>query len=284
MLNDSTSVKPPASAATGATAVSMQIITLSPDGERTQALLAELAGQGLEASTYAAVDGRNGLPALEAPERLDEARALRYRQVPLTGSEIGCYLSHYRVIRDAYRAGEQQLCVLEDDVSLEPEFAEVLGGLLACSDPKFEFVRFMGLKRHRRKRVQQLPEERWLTRPVKGLCGTQGYLINRGGMEKVLRTGAAIWRPIDKFYDQFWDSDLACFAIEPHVIYELPSQSSIRHSSTGKVGSLWQRTLGKRLLKVWRSSQRRLYQFRRWSEFRPAEAVGERYGRTERIH
>ncbi|MEM1433768.1 MAG: glycosyltransferase family 25 protein [Pseudomonadota bacterium] len=261
----------------------IQIITLEPQSSNVRVLTAALAAEGLEASCFPAIDGRQQAPALEAGEYLDEAAALRYRRTLLTRSEIGCYLSHLRAVRQAFEEGVERLCLLEDDVALEAGFGDVFRGLQDLTDQRYEFVRLMALKHRRRKPAKTLPANRMLTRPFKGLCGTQGYVVNRNGMRKILEHGTRIWRPIDKFYDHFWDTGLACYLVEPHIIFELPSPSSISKSTTQHPAASPLQGLQKTGLKLWRSWRLRLHRWQRFAEFYPHTRTRGAYGRTERI-
>lgn len=260
----------------------VRVITLNSESSHCRALVDALTAQQVNHELVAGVDGRHEMPALSADETLDQARSLGRRQVLLTSSEVGCYLSHLRAIRTAYEAGLERLCMLEDDVELEPSFAEVLTAL-ASLGTDVELVRLMGLKIHKRKLVAPLATEHMLTRPVKGLCGTQGYVINRAGMEKVLRHGAVIAEPFDKFLDHFWEIDLRCYAVEPHVICERPSESTIRKNSRDKAAKPFAARLSKHVVKIKRSINRRAYLGQRRAEFHPAEKPAERPGRTARM-
>lgn len=160
------------------------IISLDRSAPQVAALTRQLATAGYASTVIAAVDGRQQQPALEAPETIDGHRALRYRQTLLTSSEIGCYLSHYRALRDARAAGDERICILEDDVALEDDFASVFGALEQLPPTTYEFVRLMGLKRHKRKTLQCLPADRQLTRPVPQALGPalqrQLFKLRRG--------------------------------------------------------------------------------------------------------
>ncbi|MFA7553092.1 MAG: glycosyltransferase family 25 protein [Spongiibacteraceae bacterium] len=213
------------------TKTNIQIISLNPASADCRRLLNELNQQGLTTEIFSAVDGRHATPAFVGDEVLDLKATLKYRRSALTSSEIGCYLSHLRAIRNAYENGIEKLCLLEDDVRLEPHFAEVLAAAFELPNT-IEFIRLMGLKVHRRKLLQPVNDNYALTRPLKGLCGTQGYIINRCGMIKVLEFGKTISEPIDKLYDHFWKMDLRTYSIEPHIIWEEASSSSVAKKNT----------------------------------------------------
>jgi glycosyl transferase family 25 len=261
----------------------IKIITLHPDSEKVRELTSQLTGQGLKYEIVDGVDGREAFPSLEEGESIGQLEALKIRQVELTKSEVGCYLSHFRTIKKSYTAGFERVCILEDDVLIEPDFGEVFRSLENLSD-EFEHIRFMGLKLHRRKNVCQIGKRHQLTRPIKGVCGAQGYIINRCGMEKVLQKGHVITEPIDKFYDHFWNTKLRSYCVEPHIIWERPIiKSSIVKASRYVAAKPLGKRLRKHIIKLQRGFKRRVYILKHWSDFLPAKKPDHPMGKTSRI-
>lgn len=262
---------------------SIAIITLNPTSEQFQELLGLLSGQGLNAKIVEGVDGRKNFPSLEGEESLNQNRSLKTQLVELTKSEVGCYLSHFRTIQNVYNKGLERICILEDDILIEPDFKEVLNATEKLPD-EVEHVRLMGLKRHKRKEVCKLNKNYQLTRPVKGLCGTQGYILNRSGMKKILQNGSTIAEPIDKLYDHFWEIDLKSYCIEPHVIWERPIvESSIVKLSRDKAAKPFSKFLRKHIIKLRRCFKRRAYILRHWNDFFPSTKPAVPMGKTARI-
>lgn len=247
-------------------------------------LFEELSMMGLAAETFDAVDGRSDFPELQADERIDQKKSLKWQQIQLTSAEVGCYLSHLRIIKEAHSAGLQHICILEDDILPEPFLADALKAIQALRS-EHELIRLMGLKIHPRKVIQPLGDLAHLTRPAKGVCGAQGYVVNRSGMEKIIKKGSSIAEPIDKFYDHFWDIDLACFCVEPHAIWEREhTQTTIKKNSRDVVTKPLLARLRKHINKVRRSMKRRCYMATRSIHFFPNAAPPLPLGRTKRIH
>lgn len=260
----------------------IRVITLNPDAEATKTLVDSIRATGFSVECFAAIDGRSTLPELQADESIDQRDSLKRRLITLTNTEIACYLSHLRAIKQAHVEGVEHLCLFEDDISLEEEFASVINKVIALPE-EFELVRLMGLKRHKYKVIDQLAEKYKLVRPVKGLCGAQGYVLNRKGMEKIIKHGSCIREPIDKFYDHFWEIDLRCYAIIPHVIWERPHQSSIKKESLMAAVKSNGNGLRKHWYKVVRSVHRKVYLLMRFFEFWPTKKSKGYVGRTTRM-
>ncbi len=163
--------------------IRIQIISLNPQSDDVQNLIRNISNQGLTPEIFNAVDGRTNFPSLQENETLDQAQSLKRRFIPLTKTEVACYLSHLRAIRQAYNDGVERFCLLEDDISIEANFSTVLKELLELPE-EYELIRLMGLKRHPYKVVKTLQDGTQFTCPVKGLCGGQGYIVSRAGGTK----------------------------------------------------------------------------------------------------
>lgn len=258
-----------------------RIISLNPQAELVQNLQSTLQEAGIAVQIFPAVDGRRGMPPLLEGERLSQTRALVYRRAPLSSSEVGCYLSHLRAIRQAYEANLSHICIFEDDVVAEPGLGELLREIVQLGDD-FHLVRLMSLKIRKRKVVQTLPSGYSVVRPLRGALGTQGYVLNRIGMQKLLEASDPIHMPIDKIMDSFFLYDLHCFSVEPHAIYE-----QLRNTNVAKTGGKLDRRLWVNALwflnKLNRSIRRRLHYLRHYDGFYPAVKPSGRLGKSQRI-
>lgn len=257
------------------------VISLNPEAEGPQKLIAELKKQGLSAEFFPAIDGRGGTLPLEGNERFRHTLAMVRHGKFLTGSELGCYLSHLRAVKKAYAEGSDYLCLIEDDVIVEPTFAEVLRSLL----PKqLDMVRLMSLRLRRRKLLEPLTQEHRLVRPERGGVGTQAYLLNRVGMKKFIDHAEGIYEPVDKVFDHFFLFGLRVFAVEPHVAHELEGESSVAKlwSQTVSGVRLWHR-LAYHPVKLWFSLRRHIYRFCHRAEFAGAVMPSRHVGKTRRL-
>ncbi|WP_344936777.1 glycosyltransferase family 25 protein [Zhongshania borealis] len=258
------------------------VISLNPASENTQKLIADLAAQGLNAEIFPAVDGRAGMPSLEGDERfLDDLAMVRHGK-HLTASELGCYLSHLRAAKQAYDEGYQHICLMEEDVVIEPLFGDVYRSVL---DKELDMVRMMSLRIRKRVVLDKLVGEHRLVRPVRGGLGAQAYVLNRAGMKKLFTYGQKIYEPIDKVMDHFFLFDLQVFAVEPHVAHELVHETSVQKAAdtNDETPRLWHR-LAFHPVKLWFSLRRHFYRFCHRGDFSGATLPSKKVGRTERVH
>ena len=256
------------------------IIALNPDNPVAQDLKQALHEQQIEADIFPAVDGRRGMPQLQGNERLSQFLALVNRKAALTSSEVGCYLSHYRLIRHAYDSGLSHACIFEDDVVAEPGLGDLIRAVVAL-DEDAHLVRLMSLRVRKRKIVKPLGDFT-LVRPLRGALGTQGYIVNRTGMKKILDFGARIHMPIDKLYDSFFLFGLHCFSVEPHAIYEISRATTVAKTGEKSHTPLWANPAW-RLYKLYRSIRRYSYFLANVRQLTPASKPAAQQGRSERI-
>jgi len=265
--------------------ISCRVISLDPASPMASALAESLRAQGVDFHFVPAVDGRKGTPPLVGREMLDNRKALIRHGRLLRNAELGCYLSHYRALQQAWDEGLERVCLLEDDVGLEADFSRVIAAIETLPED-VEFVRLMALRIRRRKVLSPLPgcDSHRLVRPERGWCGTQGYVINRRGMRKVLDAACRIYEPIDKFYDHFWEYDMRHYGVEPHVIFEHEHPSSIQKAAEQRPPVPLLYRLLAPLEKFSFSRSRHRYLRAHADEFYPAEKPAVAMGRTRRIH
>jgi glycosyl transferase family 25 len=260
------------------------IISLNPASPTASALSAALTAQGVDHSFVPAVDGRQSRPALQGRERIDVRKSLIRHQKVLTNSELGVYLAHYRAIQRAFDEGLERVCIMEDDASLEPDFATVLKQLGDLPE-HVEMVRMMALRIRKRKVVSPLPDgKHQLVRPERGWVGTQGYVITRKGMQKFLDHACNIFEPIDKVMDHFWEFDIKQYGVEPHILYEVEHTSTVQKKPPQPTAIPWHYRLAAPFCKLLFSIGRHYYLTRHRDEFYPAAKPEKRMGQTRRMH
>lgn len=257
------------------------VITLNKTTEPVQALKAQLESQGFEVVFYDAVDGRDSMPELQEGESLSQFRSLINRKAPLTHSEVGCYLSHLRLIKWAYEEGLEHIFILEDDVVLEDGVYDLVDSIMKLG-PKAHMVRLMSLKIRKRKILQPLSGRYQLVRPTRGALGGQGYVLNRIGMKKLLDYGSTLYMPVDKLFDSFFMFGLNSYNVEPHAIYETLHESSIKKTKGIIDKRAWVKASW-RMNKLYRSIFRKADYLSNLKEYQGAEKPDKSIGKSPRL-
>lgn len=197
------------------------VLNLPDHVERRALVEAELARVGLAAEFVAGVDGA----ALSSDDmaRYDARRCRAIYGVDMLPSEIGCYLGHERILRRFLEDGHEAALVLEDDIRLDDDLAEVLEALVASPRP-WLVARLAGTRHRqiaaevaRRPVYRRLGDQRTLHRINTHPLGGYGYVLTRAGAERILAYGQRIFLPWDHALDRYWDN-----GIEPWVVYPFP--------------------------------------------------------------
>lgn len=176
------------------------LINLDDSTDRLAAADAQLQAAGLPYQRISAFDGRGRDPR-SIPE-YDEGRTVRFYGRPLTGGEIGCFLSHLSAAQRFLDSGADFGLVLEDDMSLTPETARRLRSLLenlgAGAAPDWELVNLGKRAKTICTTVANI-DGHDLQRAFYFPVTTTALLWTREGARAFLREGGHIWAPVDHF-------------------------------------------------------------------------------------
>jgi glycosyl transferase, family 25 len=199
------------------------VINLARSVERRASIERQLRGLAMPFSLYEAVDGSN-LDVGRIPD-YNRQRRLRSWGTDLTHGEIGAYLSHYNVMEAASRATESHTLVLEDDIALPSDVAEILS-FIDGLDESYELIRLHGGRVPRNLKWQQITAGRRLVRLLGVASAASAYVVSRVGAAKFVAHGKPILRQIDVELDRYWDHGLRMFAVLPYPIRILPGFDS----------------------------------------------------------
>ena len=178
------------------------------------------AAIGVTLDFIEAVDGRRLTDAQR--DLVDHRRRRRITPYLLSDNEIGCWLSHRRAMQALVESGKGMAAILEDDVTLLPDFPCVLdalqhqGGLFDVvtlyrnfqRDPGFEACRTLigGISLGRIAPMQ---------------TGAVGYVITRQAAKKFLAATPHFVHAVDKEMHRYWASGLDIYALsQPVVIHD----------------------------------------------------------------
>ena len=172
---------------------------------------------GITVDFIEAVDGRTLTDAQRT--LVDHRRRRRITPFLLSDNEIGCWLSHRRAMHALVDSGKAMAAILEDDVTLLPDFPRVLdalqheGGLFDVvtlyrnfqRDPLFETCRALtcGVSLGRIAPMQ---------------TGAVGYVITRQAAKKFLAATPRFVHAVDKEMHRYWVSGLDIYALSQPVV------------------------------------------------------------------
>jgi len=200
--------------------------------ERYEFVLNWLKERGVGARLWRAVDGQAPFEYEqgERTARLWLKLRLMQGRGRLSLNEIGCYLSHYRLMKHALAQGWERLFVLEDDMQPSDAFSAAALDEIARLPQEFEYVHFGNWKDDfiRAKPVARLASCA-LHKPISGYRPriTQGYAVSRRGMEKLVARLMPIERAIDIAILHCGLDGFGVFATKPHLARVRDIETSI---------------------------------------------------------
>lgn len=158
------------------------------------------------------------------PNDLDQIAAYdaAYRQhkfgCALTKGEVGCFLSHQMLWKECVRIN-QPICILEDDVELPSDFAQILCNALACQ-ADWDVLRLLAERWDRKGiAIGRFDEVRQLSHYPRPAMGTAAYLLTPKAAGTLLAGTELIRVPVDQVIDQYWRHHLRVLVVEPYPVH-----------------------------------------------------------------
>ena len=204
-------------------------INLDKDSERRTRIEGQLAHLGLPGERLPAVWWKHLPPAEQSLLYSAERNHGLYYQ-PLVDGEKGCYASHIQAWRQLLASDAPALVVLEDDVRLTPQFADVVEAIAALQEP-WDMVKLLGRDREKVRSQRPLVPGTALVDYSRVPSMTAGYVVSRAGAAKLLAHRQPFGRPIDVDLRFWWECDqLRILGVSP---------SAIALDDTSEVSSIW---------------------------------------------
>jgi glycosyl transferase family 25 len=204
-------------------------INLDRDAERRTRLLAELQQIDMPSERFPAVWWADVPPEQANRWYSDDLNARQYYK-PLRNGEKGCYASHIGAWQQLLASDAPALVVLEDDVRLTPQFAEVVKAIAALQEP-WDMVKLLGRDREKVRSQRPLVPGTTLVDYSRVPSMTAGYVVSRAGAAKLLAHRQPFGRPIDVDLRFWWECDqLRILGVSP---------SAIALDETSEVSSIW---------------------------------------------
>ena len=204
-------------------------INLDKDSERRTRIEGQIAHLGLPGERLPAVWWKHLPPAEQSLLYSAERNHGLYYQ-PLVDGEKGCYASHIQAWRQLLASDAPALVVLEDDVRLTPQFADVVNAIAALQEP-WDMVKLLGRDREKVRSQRPLVPGTALVDYSRVPSMTAGYVVSRAGAAKLLAHRQPFGRPIDVDLRFWWECDqLRILGVSP---------SAIALDDTSEVSSIW---------------------------------------------
>ncbi len=222
------------------------VINLEHSADRRAAMITRLDPLHINYTFFKAVNGHeldiDTLPAYAKTRR----RLLFGRD--LSKGEIGCLLSHKAIYQHMVDKNIDKAIVLEDDVSIEPDFPQVIREIIK-SPVKWDVIRFLAYEKVQKigRDIFALPSKpHVLARIPTTSGGAYCYMINQKAARELLRHMQKNALPVDALHSYVWKTGLETFILRPSPVSSDPdNDSTIGRGRFDKGTQLsgWQKTV-----------------------------------------
>lgn len=203
------------------------VINLAGSLDRRRACAEQFDRLGLSPTFLDAVDGRR-MSEAEIAAIVDEGGRLRRAPKPLTKAEVGCYLSHWKVLQAIVEEGLPQALVMEDDLLAGDELPAILDALASKRLPPYDMIK-LGISEPQVKPftpILRLTEGAELVRHHNVVNSNLAYVITRAGAERFLRYGMPIRYPVDVAMNRAWRHGMDILGVRPWPVLPNPAFAS----------------------------------------------------------
>jgi len=192
-------------------------INLARAADRRRNMERQFSALGMAFERLEAVDGQTLTPADRA--MVDDNKRRRITSYPLSENEIGCWLSHRRVVESVAAGSDPWAAVVEDDAELAADFTRVLDAI-DVQKPDFDFI-FL----HRKFKSGEIFVPFWpllrdlnIGRVGPAHMGAIGYVVSRQGAQKFLSYAPRFAHAVDKEIHRYWANGLNIYGLERPVV------------------------------------------------------------------
>lgn len=223
-------------------------INLDKDMERRSRMQEQLANQPISFQRLPAVWWAD-VPPKEKEALYATQRNVKQYYKPLVNGEKGCYASHIYAWRQLLASDAQAMVVLEDDVCLHADFAQVIQSLVRIEQP-WDMIKLVGREQEKVRAQRPLAAGHQLIQYQRVPSLTAAYVISRTGAQKLLSSRLPFGRPVDVDLRFWFENDLHIFGVQPALV---------ALDETSEVSSIWEQrsnlTTQQRWRKFWMKVQ-----------------------------
>lgn len=197
------------------TELGVWVLNLDRAPERLQRLGPKLDALGLPWERFSAVEGK-ALSAAEQAQHCDREGFGRWHGMTPTLGELGCYLSHVRVL-DAFLASSKRFgLILEDDVQPRPELPQVLQALMAVPQ-RWDLVKLSAIHSGTPLTVHRLTPDYTLAVMLSRCTGSSAYVLNREAARRYRAGLLPMQLPHDHAFNRGWVFGVEVLRVVPEV-------------------------------------------------------------------
>ncbi|MDX2110971.1 MAG: glycosyltransferase family 25 protein [Verrucomicrobiota bacterium] len=207
------------------------VITLEDSKDRQAHMNTEMERCGIPFDFFIAK--RMEVSAAHGHGNYDRQKRLKRTGFDMSAGEVGCFLSHREVWKNAVRTGKS-LLICEDDI----RFLHALdfSSQLMRYSPSFDLVRLHGVFPTRYFELGQL-QNYSIVSYNKGPRGSAAYWIKPAAAERLLELSQRFYQPVDDFIDEEWRHELRIIGIMPYPVETLALETTITNRRKPALGT-----------------------------------------------
>lgn len=217
-----------------ATGIRVFVINLDGSSDRLMSATKQLSEQNIEFERIPAVDGRGRDP--QSFGQYLPRKAVSYFDRPMTGGEMGCYLSHLLAAKTLLETKAQYGLVLEDDMQPQTSLKKKLPGIIGAinaSDPNWEIIN-IGKSAHKLStdiaRLDEISVQHAHYFPLT----TTALVWSRKGAKSFMSTQDSIYAPVDFFFRKYFARRNSGYATLPALVAPSGDTSEIDRSGVNR--------------------------------------------------
>lgn len=199
--------------------VKIFVISLVEDFKRRKRIDEMFSDLKVDFEFVDAVDGRE-----KKAEDFKEYNAKKRMQTHgkhLTGSEMGCFVSHKKVYQKIVDQNIQNALIFEDDIILDSCFFDVVSEIYRMPI-SFDMIRFLGhpkFERMKLRKIYQFQTGHHLVRYVGLPGGAYATLVTLEGVQKILPSLETTYVAIDNALGRSWEHHCDWYCVKPSLAY-----------------------------------------------------------------
>ncbi len=206
------------------------VINLADSSERRMFMSEQLEQQQIDFEFFDAIDGRKDHHPLF--NRYDKKSIDKVVQATLSGGELGCWASHFLLWQKCIDLNTP-IIVMEDDVVIQNFFKDAL----SCCEKlahKYPYIRLARIWESPSSPVTEY-NSFTLIRFLKGVSGTQCYMITPKAAKTFIQHSGSWPRAIDTYMDRYWEHGINNYALTPFAICLAELESEIPRKTKQKL-------------------------------------------------
>jgi glycosyl transferase family 25 len=187
------------------------VINLKTSTDRLNIIMAQAKTAGIELTRYDAINGKQINLFDKSNKYLNR---LPINLIKQPGS-IGCAMSHIYLWENIATGSDENVVILEDDVIISSNFKEMLNNCLAQLPNNWDICFLGNINTYG---IQLSDNVIKMIGGDKQNLGTQGYIINKRGINKLLNCMTPVKYTIDTQLTTYCIDNFNSYTIYPHII------------------------------------------------------------------